>query len=83
MGQLITALECERGAGEGSDLAGVLHRCCGAKEGAIGDGRAWLLAGGLAEGCVDAILPARSVFLEEVEHVAVDAQRHRLSRLDG
>src|SRR5262249_43451584 len=35
-------------------------------------------AGGFAECRVDAVLPARAVFLEEIEHVAVDAQRHHL-----
>src|SRR5262245_12154416 len=35
-------------------------------------------ARGFAERGVDAVLPARAVFLEEIEHVAVDAQRHHL-----
>src|SRR5262245_22181521 len=33
--------------------------------------------GGLAQGVVDAILPAGTTFLEIVEHIAVDAQRDR------
>src|SRR3954463_774775 len=34
-----------------------------------------LLAGGLSERCDHAVLPAGSCLLEEVEHVAVDAER--------
>src|SRR5262245_26630563 len=33
--------------------------------------------GGLAQGVVDAVLPAGAALLEVVEHVAVDAQGHR------
>src|ERR1043166_6005548 len=40
--------------------------------------RVTLFAGSLAQRVVDTVLPARSVFLEEIEHVAVDAQRNHL-----
>src|SRR3974390_1207004 len=40
----------------------------------------WLLcklfASDLAQRSVDAVLPARPAFLEEIQHIAVDAQRH-------
>src|SRR3990170_595912 len=38
----------------------------------------YLLAGCFPERVVDALLPARAAFLEEIEHVAVDAQRNQL-----
>ena len=37
-----------------------------------------LLARRLAERSVDALLPAGSILLEEVEHVAINAQRYHL-----
>jgi hypothetical protein len=37
-----------------------------------------LFAGGFAQRGVDAVLPARTVLLNEVEHVAIDAQRDLL-----
>src|SRR5271155_5771533 len=31
----------------------------------------------LAQRCVDTVLPARTVLLKKIEHVTVDAERHR------
>ena len=43
-----------------------------------GASRIRLFSGGLAKGGIDPFLPSRPVLLEKVEHVAVEAERHRL-----
>jgi hypothetical protein len=42
----------------------------------VSEGEGELLPRRLAQRFVDAVLPARAVFLKEIEHVAVDAQRN-------